>query len=167
MPKHSRLKRGFTLIELSFVIAIIAVLDVAIGQSAKLNVAFLPAVQLPAVQCTLDLKIYDNMGNVVASGIQTLLANQSKSITFNNAASGTSPTAGDPTAVEFHASVEIPACPDNSTTCSKQEREVQSICLEHRNEFSSSLELIDANGKTVTALSGIATLIGSSPGTQQ
>ena len=167
MPQDSMSKRGFTLIELAVVIAIIAVLDVAVGQSAKLNVAFLPAVQLPAVQlpavqqCTVDLKIYDNTGKIVAMGTETLLANQSKSITFDNAAPTAGTGASDPTAVEFHASVEIPACPDNSTRCSRQERQAQGACLEHRNEFASSLELIDANGKTVTALPGASTeLIG-------
>jgi hypothetical protein len=57
--------------------------------------------------------------------------------------------------------VEIPACPNNSATCSRQERQEQGACLEHRNELVSSFELIDANGKTVTALPGVATeLIG-------
>src|SRR5271166_3648586 len=163
MLEHSKSKLGFTLIELAVVIAIIAVLDVAIGQSVKLNVVFLPAVQLPAVQlpavqrCTVNLKIYDNTGNVVVTSAETILANQSKSITCDNVANGTGPTAaGDPTAVEYHASVEIPACPDNSATCSRQERQLQAACLEHSNEFASSLELIDdGTRKTVTALPGV------------
>ncbi|HTF34467.1 MAG TPA: prepilin-type N-terminal cleavage/methylation domain-containing protein [Myxococcota bacterium] len=169
MLQNSKSKLGFTLIELSVVIAIIAVLDAAIGQTVKLNVVFLPAVQLPAVQlpavqdCAVDLKIYDLSGKVVATSTETLLPNQSKSISFDNVVPGTSAAAaGDPTAVEYHASVAIPACPDNSTTCSRQERQLQAKCLEHSNEFASSLELIDdGTRKTVTALPGVSTeLIG-------
>ncbi len=164
MPTHSKSKRGFTLIEMGVVIAIIAVLDVAIGQSVKLNVVFLPAVQLPAVQlpavqrCTVDLKISDNTGKVVATSTETLLPNQSRSLTFDNVAPGTTPAAEDPTAVEYHASVSIPACPDHSTTCSRQERTLQAACLEHSTELASSLELIDdETHKTIAALPGAPT----------
>ncbi len=166
MSPCSKFKQGFTLIELSVIIAIIAVLDVGLGQTAKLNIVFLPAVQLPAVQvpavqqCSVDLKIYDNTGKVVAMSTETLLPNQSKSLSFDNVAPGTA--AGDPTAVEYHASVGIPTCPADSTTCSKQERRLQAECLAHSNEFASSLELIDdGTQKTIAALPGVSTeLIG-------
>jgi hypothetical protein len=119
---------------------------------------------MPAVQqCTVDLKIYDNTGKVVATSTETLLPNQSKSLSFDNVAPATGATAGgDPTAVEYHASVGIPACPDDSTTCSKQERRLQAECLAHSNEFASSLELIDdGTRKTIAALPGVSTeLIG-------
>ena len=169
MPQDSSSRLGFTLIELSVVIAIVAVLDVALGQTLKLNVVFLPAVQLPAVQvpavqqCAVELKLYDNTGKVVASSTETLLPNQSKSISFDNVAPGNGATAGsDPTAVEYHASVAIPACPDGSTTCSKGERQLQAEGLEHSNEFASSLELIDDGTHKVTAaLPGVSTeLVG-------
>jgi len=163
MLRGSRLQLGFTLIELSVVTAIIAVLDVAVGQTAKLNVVFvpavqLPAVQLPAVQCTVDLKISDNNGNVVASSTETLLPNQSKSISFDNLGPAAGAPAGDPTAVEYHASVAIPSCPDNSNNCSRQERQLQGECLAHRTEFASSLELIDdGTHKALVALPGVPT----------
>ena len=98
---------------------------------------------MPAVQGTLTLKIFGNTGRVVASGTETLLANQSKGISFDNVVPGAGGTVGDPTAIEFHASVEIPPRPNNRTTCSRQERELQAACLERRAEFASSLELID------------------------
>jgi prepilin-type N-terminal cleavage/methylation domain-containing protein len=179
MPEYSKSEVGFTLIELLVVIAIIAVLIGAVGQTVKLNVVFVPAVQLPAVQlgaspaadqseqgpaqCTVNLNIYDNTGKVVATSTETLLPNQSKSLKFDNVAPAAgAQAAGDPTAVEYHASVAIPACPDNSTTCSKRDRELQGQCLEHANEFASSLEIIDdASGKTTAALPGVSTgLIG-------
>jgi len=174
MRQSSRSELGFTLIELAVVIAIIAVLDVAVGQTAKLNVVFVPAVQLPAVQtvagqggkgnlqgpaqCTVNLTIADGAGKVVATSTETLLPNQSKSISFDNAATVNPLRAGDPTAVEYHAWVAIPECPDNTTTCSRQERQVQTECLQRSGEFGSSLESIDdASGKVVAVLPAVST----------
>jgi prepilin-type N-terminal cleavage/methylation domain-containing protein len=175
VSRLSRSEAAFTLIELLVTIAIIAVLIGGVDQTAKLNVVFVPAVQLPAVQtganpaanqgpqgpaqCAVNLNIYDDTGKVLAASTETLLPNQSKSLKFDNVAATTSAqAAGDPTAVEYHASVAIPACPDNGTTCSKQDRELQEQCLAHANEFASSLEIIDdASGKTMAALPGVPT----------
>jgi prepilin-type N-terminal cleavage/methylation domain-containing protein len=198
MRQPSRSEMGFTLIELAVVISIIAVLDVAVGQTAKLNVVFVPAVQLPSVQpvaagqggngswhvpgqgspgqgpgqgpaqCTVNLTMADSSGKVVAASTETLLPNQSKSISFDNAAV-VNPL-GNPPAAEYHALVAIPECPDNTTTCSRQERQLQTECLQLSGEFASSLESIDdASGKTVAILPGISTgsstqLIGLQPG---
>ena len=167
MPHYSKLKQGFTLIELLVVIAIIGVLDASLGQTVKLNVVSLPAVQLsgnntllPAQQCTVLLDIYDNTGKVVATGTETLLPNQSKSISFDNVAPNPNAAAGDPTAVEYHASVSIPACPSDpsvSATCSTQQRLLQQECLNHSYQFTSSLELIDdATSKTIVALPSVS-----------
>jgi prepilin-type N-terminal cleavage/methylation domain-containing protein len=167
MPQYSKLKQGFTLIELFVVIAIIAVLDATLGQTVKLNVAFVPAVQLPgdnstqpAQLCTVLLNIYDNTGKVVATGTETLIPNQSKSISFDNVAPNPNAAAGDPTAVEYHASVSIPVCPSDpsvSTTCSAHQRLLQQECLNHSYEFASNLELIDdGTGKTIVAQPGVS-----------
>ena len=177
MRQSSRSELGFTLIELAVVIAIIAVLNVAVGQTAKLNVVFVPAVQLPTVQpvsgqgwkgkpqppqgpqgpaqCTVNLTIADSTGKVVVTSTETLLPNQSQSIKFDNAAVVNPLNAG---AVDYHALVAIPECPDNTTTCSRQERQLQTECLQHSGEFASSLEIIDdASGKTVAVLPGVST----------
>jgi prepilin-type N-terminal cleavage/methylation domain-containing protein len=166
MRQYSKLKRGFTLIELLVVIGIIGVVDATLNQTVKLNVAFVPAVQLPASNavpeqlCTVLLNIYDNTGKVVATGTETLTPNQSKSISFDNLAPNPNAAAGDPTAVEYHASVSIPVCPSDpsvSTTCSAHQRLLQQECLNHSYEFASNVELIDdGTGKTIVVQPGVS-----------
>lgn len=147
--------RGFTLIDLGVAIAIIAVLGLAANQTASLNVVFLPAVQnqadveLPAVQrCTVSLGIFDRDGNTLASSTETLSANQSRSLIY--------PPSGDPTAVELHALVGVPTCPDNAASCSQAQKQAQQHCRNQSSNFAASLEIIDnVTGKTVVALPAV------------
>jgi Tfp pilus assembly protein PilE len=147
---HSRrcstAEAGFTLIELGPIVAIIAVLSLVAGQTARLNVVFLPAVQKAPAQCTVNLEMFNQEGTKVASSTATLLPNQSASLTLPS----------DPTAVEMHAAVGVPACPDNSTTCSTDEQRMQAQCSRLKGSFLGSLEVVDvASGKTVVALPAV------------
>jgi Tfp pilus assembly protein PilE len=147
---HSRrcstAEAGFTLIELGPIVAIIAVLSLVAGQTARLNVVFLPAVQKAPAQCTVNLEMFNQDGTKVASSTATLLPNQSASLTLPS----------DPTAVEMHAAVGVPACPDNSTTCSTDEQRMQAQCSRLKGSFLGSLEVVDvASGKTVVALPAV------------
>jgi len=147
---HSRrcstAEAGFTLIELGPIVAIIAVLSLVAGQTARLNVVFLPAVQKAPAQCTVNLEMFNQDGTKVASSTATLLPNQSASLTLPS----------DPTAVEMHAAVGVPACPDNSTTCATDEQRMQAQCSRLKGSFLGSMEVVDvASGKTVVALPAV------------
>jgi hypothetical protein len=62
----------------------------------------------------------------------------------------------DPTAVEMHAAVGVPTCPDNGTTCSTDEQRMQTQCSRLKGSFFGSLEVVDvASGKTVVALPAV------------
>ena len=153
---HNPRQAGFTLIELTVAIAIVAVLGMAFDQTASLNVVFVPAVQsqpgvsVPAVQqCALNLAILDRAGNVLASSTEILSSNQSRSLIYP-------PVGKDPTAVELHAVVAVPTCPDNSTSCSEAAERAQKACRGLSANIASSLEIIDnASGKTVVALPAV------------
>jgi len=158
-PSRSKLARGFTLIEFGVSIAIIGVLGLASDQAARLSVVFLPAVQtppplatpnVPAVQsCAVTLNLYDDKGTVLATKTVAVSAGQSKSLTYP-------PTPGvDPTAVELHASITIPQCPDSSMSCPMAQQAAQRVCLSRAGSFTGSLEILDANGKTVAALPAV------------
>jgi prepilin-type N-terminal cleavage/methylation domain-containing protein len=161
----SKLANGFTLIEFGVSIAIIGVLGLAADQAARVSVVFLPAVQarsplttpnqpgapnLPAVQsCAVTLNLFDDNGNILATKTVTVNAGQSKSLNYP-------PTPGvDPTAVELHASITIPQCPDNSMTCPMAQQAAQRVCLSRAGSFTGSLEILDASGKTVAALPAV------------
>lgn len=157
-PSRPKLVRGFTLIEFGVSIAIIGVLGLATDQAARLSVVFLPAVQtpppasvnLPAVQsCAVNLSLFDANGNTLATKTVTVGPGQSKSLVY--------PTPGaDPTAVELHASITIPQCADNSTTCPVAHQTAQRACLSRAGSFTGSLEIFDpASGKTVAALPAV------------
>jgi prepilin-type N-terminal cleavage/methylation domain-containing protein len=138
---------GFTLIELVGAIMVIGVLGLGAGQAARLNVVFLPAVQksVPA-QCTATLKIFDDAGNPLAQATALLLPNQSSSLVFQP----------DPTAVEIHAVVAIPTCPNNADTCSASDRALQNECRRQGRKFIGTLEIFDpASGKTQVVLPAV------------
>jgi Tfp pilus assembly protein PilE len=144
--RYSTSESGFTLIELGPIVAIIAVLSLVAGQIARLNVVFLPAVQKAPAQCTVNLEMFKQDGTKVTSSTETLLPNQSATLTM--------PT--DPTAVEIHAAVGVPECPDNSTTCSTDQQRMQSQCARLKAGFFGSLEIVDvASGKTLAALPAV------------
>jgi prepilin-type N-terminal cleavage/methylation domain-containing protein len=146
-------QRGFTLIEFGAAIAITGVLGLSVTQIARFNVLFLPAVQFGAApsQCTADLKIFDNLGNTLASSTVTLLPNQSQTLSYQNAPSAN----GDPTAVELHALATVPDCPDNSESCSPSVRAQQLACANNPRDFNATLELADGTtGLTLVTLPG-------------
>ena len=142
-----RSESGFTLIELAGAIALVGVLGLATGQSARLNVVFLPAVQksVPA-QCTTDLKIFDAAGNTVAHSAATLVPNQSSSLVFQP----------DPTAVEIHAAITVPACPNDATICSASELATQTACRKMGRQFLGTMEIVDpSSGQTLVVLPAV------------
>ena len=156
-------QRGFTLIEFGAAIAIVGVLGVSVNQIARFNVLFLPAVQLGAApsQCTADLKIFDSMGNTLASSTATLLPNRSQSLNFQNIPGATTTSSDasantDPTAVELHALATVPDCPDNSQSCSPTVRAQQQACANNPRNFSATLELADGTtGLTLITLPAV------------
>jgi hypothetical protein len=106
-----------------------------------------PAVQAPS--CAVNLHIFDTNGNPLASKTVLIDPNESMSLTY--------PTPGtDPTAVELHASISIPMCPDNTASCPVAQQRTQRTCLSLADSFSGSLEIVDnASGKTVVALPAV------------
>jgi hypothetical protein len=142
-----RSESGFTLIELVGAIMLVGAVGLGAGQAARLNVAFLPAVQksTPA-QCTAILEIFDDAGNALARTSALLAPNQSRALVFQP----------DPTAVEIHAVVTVPSCPNDADVCSASDRAVQNECRRQGRKFLGSLEIFDpASGKTQVVLPAV------------